>query len=209
MAEAIEKAGVPFTTGYAMRTSPPHLFIKDQIAQGGFGKITRVAASVCHNGSLGGWFDKEWRWMADPKIAGVGAFGDLGTHGLDLLMWLVGDVDSVAAEIKVVTGRYADCDETGEALIRFKSGVIGTLAAAWVDVANPMSLMVSGTEGHAAIFHGQLYFKSTKVKGADGSEPWTELPKGLPHPALMFLDAVAGKPGRPWWRPARPPRAAA
>jgi predicted dehydrogenase len=197
MAEAIEKAGVPFTTGYAMRTTPQHLFIKDQIAKGNFGKITRVFASTCHDGSLGGWFDKDWRWMADPKIAGVGAFGDLGTHSLDLLMWLMGDVESVAADIKVVTGRYGDCDETGEALIRFKNGVIGTLAAAWVDVANPVSLMVSGTEGHAAIFQGQLYFKSKKVQGADGKKPWTELPPAQPHPVMMFLDTVAGKSGQP------------
>ena len=193
MADAIEKAGVLFTTGYGMRTSPVHLFIKDQIAKGSFGKITRVFGSACHSGSLGGWFDKEWRWMADPKVAGVGAFGDLGTHSLDLLMWLMGDVESVAADIKVVTGRYGDCDETGEALIRFKSGVIGTLAAAWVDVANPVSLMVSGTEAHAAVIQGKLYFKSAKVQGADGNKPWTELPPAKPHPVLMFLDAVQGK----------------
>ena len=195
MADAIEKAGVPFTTGYMMRTDPKHLFIKDQIAKGTFGKITRVFGSTCHNGSLGGWFDKEWRWMADPKVAGVGAFGDLGTHSLDLLMWLMGDVASVAADIKVITGRYGDCDETGEALIQFKSGVLGTLAAAWVDVANPVSLMVSGTEAHAAIFRGQLYFTCKKMPGADGAKPWTDLPPAQPHPFLMLLDAVQGKPG--------------
>lgn len=197
MAEAIEKAGLPFTTGYAMRTTPAHLFIKEQIEHGSFGKITRVASSVCHEGSLAGWFDKDWRWMADPTIAGVGAFGDLGTHGLDLLMWLVGDVAAVTAEIKVVTGKYGHCDETGQALIRFKNGVIGTLAAAWVDVANPVSLMVSGTEGHACIFNGQLYFKSKKIKEADGRQPWKALPPPLPHPLLMFLDQIAGKGPQP------------
>jgi predicted dehydrogenase len=177
-----------------MRTSPPHLFIKDLIAKGGFGRITRVFGSTCHDGSLRHLFDTDWRWMADPKIAGVGAFGDLGTHSLDLLMWLMGDVESVAAEIKVVTGRYGDCDETGQALIRFKDGSIGTLAAAWVDVANPVSLMVSGTEAHAAVIQGKLYLKSKKIQGADGSKPWTDLPAARPHPVLMFLDAVAGKP---------------
>src|SRR5438876_879216 len=126
MADAIEKANLLFTTGYFMRTDPKHLFLKDEIAKGNFGKITRVRGSNCHAGSLGGWFDGEYRWMADPKIAGVGGFGDLGTHKLDILMWLLGDVESVAAEIKSVTGRYNDCDETGEALIRFKNGVIGT-----------------------------------------------------------------------------------
>jgi predicted dehydrogenase len=193
MAAAVEKAGLLFTTGYFMRTQPHHLFLKEQVEKGAFGKITRARGSNCHSGSLGGWFDTEWRWMADPKIAGVGAFGDLGTHSLDILMWLLGDVDSVTAEIKVVTGRYGDCDETGEALLRFKSGVIGTLAAGWVDVDNPVSLLISGTEGHAAIIRDKLYVMSKKVPGADGRAPWTELPPALPAPMDQFVDAVSGK----------------
>ena len=39
-----------------------------------------------------------------------------------------------------------------------------------------MTLMVAGTEGHAVIFRGKLYFKSSKVPGADGQKPWTDLP---------------------------------
>jgi predicted dehydrogenase len=193
MAQAVEQAGVLFTTGYGMRTQPAHRFLKEQIAQGSFGKITRVRASVCHDGSLRKIFDGEIRWMADPKIAGCGGFGDLGTHGLDLLVWLAGGVEQVAADIKVVTGRYGQCDESGEALIRFKSGVTGTLAAGWVDVANPNSLEISGTEAHASVVQGQLYFKSAKLPGADGKKPWTALPSALPHPVDMFLSAIAGK----------------
>ena len=111
MAEAIEQAGLLFTTGYGMRTTPEHLFLKQQITRGTLGKITRIRGSACHSGSLGHWFDGEWRWMADPKIAGCGGFGDLGTHSLDILMWLIGDVEAVTADIKVVTGRYGPCDE--------------------------------------------------------------------------------------------------
>jgi predicted dehydrogenase len=194
MAEAIQQAGVLFTTGYGMRTAPEHLFLKQQITEGTLGKITRIRGSTCHNGSLGHWFDGEIRWMADPKIAGCGGFGDLGTHSLDLLMWLIGDIESVTADIKVVTGRYGPCDESGEALIRFKSSVTGTLAAGWVDVANPLTLEISGTEGHAAIFEGKLYFKAGKVAGADGQKPWTKLPQALPPPLEMFIAALAGKP---------------
>ena len=130
MAEAIEKARLLFTTGYFMRTHPQHLFLKEQMAAGQpSARSPARAAPTATAVRSGGWFDTEWRWMADPKIAGVGAFGDLGTHSLDILMWLLGDVESVTADIKVVTGRYGDCDETGEALIRFKNGVTGTLAA--------------------------------------------------------------------------------
>jgi predicted dehydrogenase len=145
MARLIEDAGLLFTTGYFMRTDPKHLFLKEQVAQGAFGTLTRVSAWNCHSGSLGGWFDEKpddpansWRWMADVKQAGVGGFGDLGTHSLDILMWIFGDVDSVSADIRVVTGRYGPkTDETGQALIKFENGAMGSLTAGWLDVLNP------------------------------------------------------------------------
>jgi len=204
MADAIVKADVLFTTGYFMRTIPQHLFLKEQVERGAFGKITRIAGSNCHSGSLGGWFDEKpdrpwenWRWMADPKVSGVGGFGDLGTHMLDIMMWLCGDVDSVTAETRVVTGRYGDCDEAGEALLRFKSGVVGTLVASWVDVWDPVTLQISGTEGNAAIIKGELFFKCARVKGADGAQPWTDLPPGPAIPLQQFVNAVAGQKGMP------------
>jgi 1,5-anhydro-D-fructose reductase (1,5-anhydro-D-mannitol-forming) len=197
MAAAIDKAKVIFTTGYFMRTDPAILFLKDQVAKGNFGKISRVRGSNCHSGSLGHWFDTDWRWMADPKIAGVGAFGDLGTHALDILMWMFGDVEAITADIKVVTGTYGDCDESGEALIKFKSGVTGTLAAGWVDVDNPVTFLISGTEGHAFIIQNMVIFKSSKVPGADGHRPWTDLPANSPLPMDQFVNAVAGQSGMP------------
>jgi len=192
MAEAIEAAGVIFQTGYFMRGLPVHQFIRNQIRAGAFGEVTRVRHSNCHAGSLGGWFDTEWRWMADPARAGCGAFGDLGTHVLDILIWLLGPVEAVTADTRIVTGRYPGCDETGEGMMRFTCGAIGTFAGAWVDVADPVKLQVSGTEGHAVVMGESLYFQSEHVAGADGARPWTELPEAWPHAFDLFLDAVSG-----------------
>jgi predicted dehydrogenase len=200
MADAIEAAGLKFQTGYFMRGSPVVQFLKQQVDAGVFGKITRVRGSNCHGGALGGWFDSkpadvanDWRWMADPKISGCGAFGDLGTHPLDILLWMFGQVSAVTAQIDRGTARYAGCDETGEGLLRFKSGAIGTLAAAWDDVANPVSFIISGTEGHAAVINHELFFNCKAVEGADGKTAWTKLPAGLPHAFELFLDALVGK----------------
>ncbi len=197
MARAIDDAGVLFQTGYFMRGFPIHNFLREQIQKGSFGKITRARGSNCHSGSLGGWFDTEWLWMTDSKQAGVGAFGDLGTHSLDILMWLLGDVKQAIAEISVVTGRYGDCDETGEGILKFENGVIGTLAAGWVDVANPVTLLISGTEGHATMIDGQLFFQSKHVDGADGKSPWTQLPAAQTSGFDLFLDAVENKANAP------------
>ena len=193
MADAIEKAGVLFQTGYFQRGNPIHLFLRERIAEGAFGKITRIRLSNCHAGSLKGWFDTEWRWMADPAQAGVGGFGDLGTHALDIMLWLMGDVSRVTADIDVATGRYGDCDEYGEGLLKFKNRAIGSLAAGWVDVAHPVSLILSGTEGHAYVANGKLYFQSSHVAGADGQEPWTALPEAWPHAFDLYLDALTGR----------------
>ncbi|MGH7214354.1 MAG: Gfo/Idh/MocA family protein [Tepidisphaeraceae bacterium] len=195
MADVIEHAGIIFQTGYFMRGMPHHLFLREQVRAGAFGRITRLRGSSCHSGSLGGWFDTEWRWMADPKIAGCGAYGDLGTHSLDILLWLIDEpVVSATGAMDVATARYGkECEEYGEGIMRFKNGAVATLAAGWVDVANPISLLISGTEGHAAVVNGQLYFTSKKVEGADGKQPWTNLPPGRPHAFELFLDAVAGK----------------
>ena len=197
MASAIEQAGVLFQTGYFMRGHPVHLFLREQIRLGHFGAVTRIRHSNCHDGIARGFFEGEWRWMADPAVAGVGAFGDLGTHSLDILLWLMGEVTRVTAVTGVATGRYPDCDEFGEGLLHFANGAIGTLAAGWVDVANPVTILVSGTEGHAHVAGGDFYFKSRHVAGADGLAPWTDLPPAWPHAFELFLDAITRQTGGP------------
>ena len=192
MADAIEKAGVKFQTGYFMRGLPIHLFLKEQVEKGLFGRITRVRGSNCHAGALRGWFDTDYRWMADPKIAGCGAFGDLGTHSLDILLWIFGEITSATGALAKGTARYENCEETGEALLKFKSGVLGTLAAAWDDVANPVTLQISGTEAFASVINGELFLTS-KSLDCDGKTPWTKLPPAKPAGFEAFLDAITGK----------------
>jgi predicted dehydrogenase len=135
--------------------------------------------------------------MADYSQAGVGAYGDLGAHSLDILIWLMGDVTDVTARVNVVTGRYGDCDESGEGLLQFANGAVGSMAAGWVDVADPAWLEISGTEGHAHVHDGQLYFVSKHVEGADGKTPWTALPPKQIAGFDLFLDVIEDKATAP------------
>lgn len=41
---------------------------------------------------------------------------------------------------------------------------------------NPVTCEISGTEGFAYVRNGELFVKSSKLDGADGSSPWKELP---------------------------------
>jgi predicted dehydrogenase len=201
MAKAIDDAGVLFQTGYMTRGDPKILFIREQIAKGAFGTITRIHGSNVHEGALGGWFDGDYRWMADPKKSGFGGFGDLGTHTLDVMIWLMGDVSRVTAVVSNGTARYPDCDELGSGLLLFKNGTIGDLSAGWDDVANPVRLEVCGTKAHATIVNNKLYF--TTGKEADGTSSSDvpledkDLPQAWSRPMDLFIDAVGGKPNVP------------
>ena len=198
MQRAIDEAGVLFHIGHFMRGYPYNRVLKDWIDDGALGRITRIRHCNVHHGAIGGWFDpgqgwydEGWYWMTDMERAGMGGFGDLGAHSLDILMWLMGDVASVTAQMDRLLGKYA-CDEYGEGMLRFANGAIGTLAAGWVDVLRPLSLLVSGTEGVAYVDDGKLFVKSDNLSGADGGE-WTDLPAPGPHAFHIFLDALNGE----------------
>jgi predicted dehydrogenase len=200
MARAIQEAGLIFQTGYFQRGYATNQFLHEHIRQGSFGQITRLRLSNCHSGALGDWFTPQWLWMTDPTVAGVGAFGDLGTHALDLLLWFMAadEVTRVTAVLDTAIARYGNnCDEYGEGMLQFSSGAIATLAAGWVDVADPVTVQIAGTEGHAVVVNGELYFKSEHVDGADGKSPWSDLPPAWPHAFELFLDAVNGQQAVP------------
>jgi predicted dehydrogenase len=197
MAKAIDAAGVLFQTGYFNRGNPIYQFVRAHIAKGSFGRLTRIRHSNCHMGGMEGWFiDKEWSWMTDPKQAGFGAFGDLGTHSLDLILWMIDrEVERVTASIHTAGARFGpDCDEFGEGLMVFEGGIVGSVAAAWVDVSNPVVFQINGMDGNAYVADGKFYFNSKHVDGADGKKPWTDLPSAWPHAFDLFLDAISGKP---------------
>lgn len=183
----LEDHKIVFQTGYFSRGQANVRELKKRVDEGSFGHITRVRASNCHSGALGGWFDGEWRWMADRKQAGVGAFGDLGTHVLDLLLWMFGGVSAVTGALADGTKRYEGCEEVGEALLKFKSGVLGTIAAAWDDVADPIRLQVSGTKGYATLGSDLM------VAGPDGKFAKVEAGEGAPAGFSAFLDHLEGK----------------
>lgn len=199
MAEALEKAGVLFQTGYFKRGMPYIQFLRDAIGQGHFGKITRMRLSNCHRGSLTDLFTPDWLWMTDPAVAGVGAFGDLGTHALDLLLLLTDEAPIVDVTGSLDTGiaRYGEkCDEYGEAILRFADGMLATLAAGWVDLVDPVKLILSGTEGYAHVIGDRLYIKSESL-GLSALTEWTDLPEKLPHAFNLFLDAVVAGQAKP------------
>ena len=203
MMQTLDAADVIFHMGYFNRTIPAHRLLKRLIADAAFGQISRMRLVFGSPAAINGIFRGDWEWMADPNQAGVGAFGDLGTHKLDLLLFLIGEtarLEAVTAAFSRPIGRYPQGEECGEAILHFDNGTIATLAASWVDHIEPSSLLITGTEGHAVIrnapgmphndWDNELYLLTDAVDGATGKEPWTDLPAALPRPLEQFIDGV-------------------
>ncbi|MFQ5930313.1 MAG: Gfo/Idh/MocA family oxidoreductase, partial [Acidobacteriota bacterium] len=66
---------------------------------------------------------KQWRF--DPAIAGGGLFMDLGSHGLDLLDFLLSPIKAVGGFAVNTGGTYRAEDATA-ACFEFESGIVGT-----------------------------------------------------------------------------------
>ena len=193
IADAVNNAGVIFQTGYFMRSNGVNQKIRSLIQEGTLGDITRLRLSNVHSGAIGGWFDDEWRWMADLDQAGVGAFGDLGSHAFDLLLWFMeGDAPKACTGyIDKVLERYPGCDEYGEGMVTFESGAVAVVAGGWVDHANPNQIEVSGTNGHLRVTNGELFLQIPDLD-TDASQPEEDLPENWSHPLELFFDAVSG-----------------
>jgi predicted dehydrogenase len=194
---AVETAGVVFQTGFFSRGNPSNIFIKREIEAGHLGVITRMRYTNNHGGALGGWFDTEWRWIADKVEAGGGGYADLGAHALDIILWCLsetcGPVVKCAATLGTATKRYGDIDEWGAGLVTFQNGVVAVMEAGWADpgkLGSPVE--VHGTEGEIRVLDGKVFYYSKHVEGAEGGE-WTDLPSAQSHAFELFWDKLAGK----------------
>lgn len=196
MQSAIEQSGLVFQTGFFQRSNPAMRFLKQQIEAGNLGTVTRMRHTNCHSGALGGWFDTDWRWIADKELAGGGGFADLGAHSLDIILWALrptcGAVKNVAGMVGTATKRYGDIDEYGAGLLQFENGAIAEVEASWVDPKLSAPIEVNGTRGQIQVRDGKVFYFSELVEGADGSE-WTELPAKGPHAFELFWDKLEGK----------------
>jgi predicted dehydrogenase len=124
---------------------------------------------------------KQATWRTDPKQAGAGALGDIGSHAFQLAEFVSGEkVAEVAADVSaLVPGRVID--DNVNVLLRFAGGARGSLWASQVAI-------------------GHLNSHRLRVYGENGSIQWfQERPE-----ELMVIEAGAapqfvrrGDPGTP------------
>ena len=147
VAALLRKHPTKLFCGYYLPFSPPMLAARELLGQNAMGIVTRVRFRNAHHAAYGRWFDNpDLQWFFNPALSGGGAMMDMGTHAVHLLRTLLGPVTEVWATIGNQSGIYPTVDDFGIAHLRFASGVLGTVEAAWTQTGGIGGLEIVGSE---------------------------------------------------------------
>ncbi len=108
------------------------------ITAGTYGRLLWIRARYGHGGRPG--YEREWR--ADRATSGGGELIDQGSHLIDLVRFLVGDVDLAFAELPTLFWDMAVEDNAFLAL-RPRSGGLAWLHASWSEWKNMFSMEIT------------------------------------------------------------------
>ena len=133
IAAAVDRAGVPCQVGLVLRTAPVMLRLREGLASGRWG---RVMAAVLRDDQFlpdQGHYASTWR--TDVDVAGGGTLIEHSIHDLDLLRWLLGDIEEVSAAVTSLVGHPG----IDAAVLRTASGAVATLTSVWHQVLSRAS----------------------------------------------------------------------
>ena len=172
MIAACDKADVALATCFQSRYEPLARKLQGELSVGKLGRPLLASLHV-------EWFRDDayyqsGEWRGKLRTEGGGVLINQASHGLDMLLWLAGPVETVTAQTATLNHQI-EVEDVAHALLRFKSGALGILAA--TTVAYPgfnEELHFSGTNGSAFFEKGagrvRWYLKDPKQEWVDQGE---------------------------------------
>lgn len=149
MVKACDDAGVRLFVVKQNRRNATLQLLKTAMEQGRFGKIYSVAMNVFWTRPQEYYDAAKWRgtWEFDG-----GAFMNQASHYIDLLHWMIGPVESVMAYTATLA-RDIEVEDSGVAVIRWRSGAMGTLNVTMLTYPKNMegSITILGEKGTVRI----------------------------------------------------------
>jgi predicted dehydrogenase len=165
---AAEAAGIRTAVGFNYRHAPAVAHARELITSGRLGRVTHVRGRFLNDYAAEPRGALSWRFQRDR--AGLGVLGDLMTHPVDLLQYLLGPVTEVSALTSIVIperplpgagpsthfavvegGETAPVENEDYAagLLRFAGGFVGTAEASRITVGPhcQIGFEIYGTEG--------------------------------------------------------------
>jgi len=175
MLEARNRSGKLLTIGYQYRHFHDHAVAKKVVDEGWLGDVYYAEATYIRRRGV-----PTWGVFTDKSKQGGGALIDIGTHALDLTLWLMGnwDVDYVVGSSYEKLGRLLAPAEQGQndwrgrpdpwdnktfdvedfavGFVKMKNGATIHLKASWAlnMVTKPGMVLLAGTKGGLDTYDG-------------------------------------------------------
>ena len=167
LVRAVEASGVMSAVGFNYRVAPAVVKARVLINQGAIGRITSVYSNW--SSDYAGHPLGALSWRFTRQYAGSGVLADLMSHEIDMLRYLIGEIDSVVGQVATLiperpkaamgASHYAigdlssmgavENDDWASALLRFKTGATGLIETSRSSVGdqNNYGFVIHGTQG--------------------------------------------------------------
>jgi predicted dehydrogenase len=162
---AVQRAGVLNAVGFNYRRLPAVSLMKRMIDEGAVGKVRLWRATWLSDEFVDPTIPFDWRF--DIAVGGS-TIADLGSHLIDLALWMVGGVAEVSAQSETFVRARSNprgngslpvtVDEASSALVRFESGARGVFEMARTAVRRPcdFTIEVNGETGTLVFEYARL-----------------------------------------------------
>lgn len=193
MVTAAEQAGVTLMVAQVQRYEPSYRGVRRLIETGEFGQIRAVRFDSMQNLHA---ILPPGHWLYDGALAGGGIVISVSVHRIDLMRYLVGDVERVTALCRPGDPPYKNgAEDYASAILQFTNGAVGEHFATYSGFRMPYSesFMIFGDDGavHAlpelGTSRGPAFYATRRHDGA---------PEKVQGWARMFTGFLPVEPDR-------------
>jgi UDP-N-acetyl-2-amino-2-deoxyglucuronate dehydrogenase len=124
--EACRENGVKLSVLHPNRFRPAMKKLKEALEHGDLGKLSHANATVRWNRDQAYYDQAPWR---GTKTHDGGVLMNQAIHNLDLLVWVMGDIDEVYS-MSATRLRNIEAEDVSTGLVKFKNGALGVIETA-------------------------------------------------------------------------------
>jgi predicted dehydrogenase len=202
MAELALAAGVTTQVGLVLRRSPAFLWARHLVDDSAAGRVMCVVFRDDQFIPIQGHYSSTWR--ADRTLVGAGTLLEHSIHDIDMLRYLVGDIERVSAHTANFHG-HDGIEDVAAATVKFVNGAVGTLTSVWHDNLSRPSLrrIEVFCENRHVVIDGDDWFGPVTWTDSDGTTGSLEgedlaaavapIRDGTDNPDGDFVSAVRGR----------------
>ena len=189
IAELAEKKGITAQMVFNNRFLPPVLRAKEIISSGKLGRILSFRCEYLHSSAADP--NKNAGWKQNRDVCGAGTLFDLGSHAVDLMYYLCGNIVNVKGQSQIAyperrgaNGELwkTNADEAFYMICTLENGAVGTIEASKVAVGSndDLNFAIYGEKGalrFSLMEPNWLYYYASEAEGGSfgGSKGFTKI----------------------------------